>query len=120
MPLEPDPTRAAELFARLDGLRRTVAAAEDDVLGSLVVTGEPQAQRVLDDWLDQVADTLRALGEAADRLAPVVVRHAAGSAGIPPRDAPGANAWTAPRPPSSAAAPTTSGVPTATNEDVRS
>ncbi|WP_392544921.1 hypothetical protein [Oryzobacter telluris] len=76
MPLEPDPTRAAALLARLDALRAVVAEAEEDVLASLVVTGEPHAQRVLDDWLDQVADTLRAVGASADELAPTVARFA--------------------------------------------
>ncbi|WP_377643837.1 hypothetical protein [Oryzobacter terrae] len=76
MPLEPDPTRAAEVLARLDALRVLVEESEDDVLASLVVTGEPQAQRVLDDWLDQVADSLRAVGAAADALGPVVARWA--------------------------------------------
>lgn len=78
MPLEPDPTRAADLLARLDALRALTTEAEDDVLASLVVTGEPRAQRVLDDWLDQVADTLRALGAGADALAPVLSRFATG------------------------------------------
>lgn len=76
MPLRPDPSRAGAVLARLDGLRDAVAAAEDDVLACLVVTGEPRPQRVLDDWLDQVADTLRAVGEAAADLAPVVSRYA--------------------------------------------
>jgi hypothetical protein len=79
---------------RLDALRDLVEAAEDDVLACLVVTGEPRSQRVLDDWLDQVADTLRALGEAADDIAPTIARHAAtpsggstGSAPAPPTGA---------------------------------
>lgn len=76
MPLGPHPSRAGAVLARLDGLRTTVAAAEDDVLACLVVTGEPRPQRVLDDWLDQVADTLRAVGEVAADLAPVVGRYA--------------------------------------------
>ena len=76
MTLRPDPSRAGAAIARLDGLRAAVAAAEDDVLACLVVTGEPRPQRVLDDWLDQVADTLRAAGEAAGDLAPVIGRYA--------------------------------------------
>ena len=76
MPLGPDPERARAVLARLDDLRATVAAAEDDVLACLVVTGEPRPQRVLDDWLDQAADTLRALGDVADRLAPPLARYA--------------------------------------------
>ena len=70
MPLGPDPERARAAVARLDALRDAVTAAEDDVLACLVVTGEPRPQRVLDDWLDQVADTLRALGESAADLSP--------------------------------------------------
>lgn len=76
MPLAPDPALAHATLARLDALRATVAAAEDDVLACLVVTGEPRPQRVLDDWLDQVADTLRALGETAADLSPSLARHA--------------------------------------------
>ena len=77
MPLGPDPELARAAVARLDDLRATVTAAEDDVLACLVVTGEPRPQRVLDDWLDQVADTLRALGEQAADLSPALARHAA-------------------------------------------
>jgi hypothetical protein len=111
VPTGPDPDRARAVLTRLDEVRATVAAAEDEVLACLVVTGEPGAQRVLDDWLDQVADTLRALGEVADDVAPAIARHAAaeqtsttsaapegtvspsaaplrGGAGDPPRDVP--------------------------------
>lgn len=76
MPLEPDPARLAAVLTRLDAVRDLVGEVEDDVLAALVVTGEPDAQRVLDDWLDQVADTLRAVGEAADLLAPRLARFA--------------------------------------------
>ena len=81
MPLEPEPSNVAEVLTRLDAVRGVVAEAEDDVLAALVVTGEPQAQRVLDDWLDQVADTLRAVGEAADALAPTLARFAGPGSG---------------------------------------
>ena len=77
VPLGPDPELARAAVARLDDLRATVTAAEDDVLACLVVTGEPRPQRVLDDWLDQVADTLRALGEQAADLSSALARHAA-------------------------------------------
>ena len=80
MPLGPDPERAREVIARLDDLRVTVTAAEDEILACLVVTGEPRPQRVLDDWLDQVADSLRALGDVADRLRPPLARYAGQSA----------------------------------------
>jgi hypothetical protein len=81
VPLRPDPELARAARDRLDALRATVSAAEDDVLACLVVTGEPRPQRVLDDWLDQVADTLRALGEQAADLSPALARHAEGSVG---------------------------------------
>ena len=79
MPLRPDPSRAAAVLTGLDALRAAVTEAEDDVLACLVVTGEPRPQRVLDDWLDQVADTLRALGEQASDLSPTLARFAAAS-----------------------------------------
>ncbi len=79
MPTGPDPLRARAAASRLDALRDTVVEAEDDVLASLVVTGEPRPQRVLDDWLDQVVDTLRALGEVADEVAVVLAPHASGA-----------------------------------------
>lgn len=106
MPLGPHPERARAALARLDALRAAVASGEDDVLACLVVTGEPRPQRVLDDWLDQVADTLRALGETADRLAPSLARYAVrpdsapASGEVAPRDpmtgeaTPGARAGT--------------------------
>jgi len=76
VPLRPDPSRAGAVLARLDALRAAAGEAEEDVLACLVVTGEPRPQRVLDDWLDQVADTLRALGEEAAALTPTVARFA--------------------------------------------
>lgn len=75
MPLRPDPQLARAALAQLDALRATATAAEDDVLACLVVTGEPRPQRVVDDWLDQVADTLRALGEQAADLSPGLARY---------------------------------------------
>jgi hypothetical protein len=75
VPLGPDPERARAALEQLDALRATVTSAEDDVLACLVVTGEPRPQRVLDDWLDQVADTLRALGEEAAALSPTIARY---------------------------------------------
>ncbi|KAF0835501.1 hypothetical protein [Ornithinibacter aureus] len=75
MPLGPDPALARAAADALFALRERVADAEDDVLSSLVVTGEPRPQRVLDDWLDQVADTLRAVGETASDLATTLRAH---------------------------------------------
>ncbi|GAA4400895.1 hypothetical protein GCM10023153_28810 [Ornithinibacter aureus] len=75
VPLGPDPALARAAADALFALRERVADAEDDVLSSLVVTGEPRPQRVLDDWLDQVADTLRAVGETASDLATTLRAH---------------------------------------------
>ena len=88
MPLGPGPERARATLEQLEALRATVTSAEDDVLACLVVTGEPRPQRVLDDWLDQVADTLRALGEEATALSPTIARYdvaptASGTSGAP-------------------------------------
>lgn len=84
MPLRPDPERARAALTALRDVREVVATGEDDVLACLVVTGEPGAQRVLDDWLDQVVDTLRALGETADELALALSGHAAFGGAHPP------------------------------------
>lgn len=107
MPLGPDPERARAAVAQLDALRDAVAAAEDDLLACLVVTGEPRPQRVLDDWLDQAADTLRALGEQAADLSPSLARFA-----VEPRS-PAATPDAVPplTPGRDAAAPTTPGPP---------
>ncbi|MGL4744926.1 MAG: hypothetical protein ACRCXL_11135 [Dermatophilaceae bacterium] len=77
MPRGPEPARARAALACLEGLREVTAVGEDDVLACLVIAGEPAPQRTIDDWLDQVADTLRAIGETVDDLAPVLARHAA-------------------------------------------
>ena len=82
MPLGPDPELARAAVARLDDLRAAVTAAEDDVLACLVVTGEPEQQRVLDDWLDQLADTLRAVGERAADLSPTLARYAKAASAV--------------------------------------
>lgn len=78
VPLGPDPARVRAALDRVQALRDVAAIGEDDLLACLVVTGEPAPQRTLDDWVDQVADTLRAISETVDDLAPVLARHAAG------------------------------------------
>jgi hypothetical protein len=92
VPLRPDPSRAGAVLARLDALRAAAGEAEEDVLACLVVTGEPRPQRVLDDWLDQVAETARALDEAAAGLAPGMSRYAVPAEDVAAKDAP-ANGW---------------------------
>ncbi|MGB7820038.1 MAG: hypothetical protein WBL35_15065 [Ornithinibacter sp.] len=90
MTLGPEHALAQSLVARLDALGVLVARAEGDVLACLVVTGEPRPQRVLDDWLDQSADTLRAIGEAVSDLSPRLSRWTgspdASSRSTAPRD----------------------------------
>lgn len=49
----------------LGALSDTVAGVEDDLLASLVVMGEADAQRTVDGWVDQVVDLLRAVDEVA-------------------------------------------------------
>ncbi|GGL28570.1 hypothetical protein H9L10_02940 [Phycicoccus endophyticus] len=80
MPSGPEPASARSVAAHLDALRALLAEAEEDVLASLVVTGEPRPQRVLDDWLDQVADSLRALTETADEVALALAPYAGAGA----------------------------------------
>lgn len=87
MPLGPAPARARAALSRLEALQILVGDAEDEVLASLVVTGEPGPQRILDDWLDQGAETLRALGERAADLAPVLARYAGPTTGSGVADA---------------------------------
>ena len=79
VPMRPDPSRAGAVLAQLHGLRAAAVEAEEDVLACLVVTGEPRPQRVLDDWLDQVADTARALAEVAGDVTSTLGRYAAPS-----------------------------------------
>ncbi|CAN7145233.1 hypothetical protein [Knoellia sp. LjRoot47] len=49
----------------LHSLSDAVSRAEDDLLASLVVLGEPDAQRTVDGWVDHVVDLLRAVDEVA-------------------------------------------------------
>ncbi len=93
----PEQALAQSLVDRLEALREVVTRAEDDVLACLVVTGEPRPQRVLDDWLDQSADTLRAIGESASDLGPRLTRWT-GPPGAQTSDAPAVAAQTSDAP----------------------
>ena len=42
--------------------------AEDDLFSVIPILGEPVGQRLLDDWVDQAVDLLRAIGESASEL----------------------------------------------------
>lgn len=62
----PDPRTVATVRAALDAVRRHAIDSEDEALCVLAVVGEPMAQQALDDWIDQFADTLRAMSTAAE------------------------------------------------------
>lgn len=49
----------------LRGLSDTLGGAEDDLLSSLVVMGEADAQQTVDGWVDQLVDLLRAVDEVS-------------------------------------------------------
>jgi hypothetical protein len=71
----------------LRGLADTLEGTEDDLLSSLVVMGETDAQRVVDGWVDQVVDLLRAVDEVTAQhrstLARASSRYAAHDAAGP-------------------------------------
>jgi hypothetical protein len=59
----------------------------DDLLGHLPDVGDLATQRLLDTWVEQAADTLRALSEAAEERLLELGRGEA-AASTPPTDAP--------------------------------
>lgn len=61
----------------LGGLCQSLADAEDDLLSCLVVMGEPDPQRSLDGWVDQVVDVLRAVDEVAVQHRATIARATA-------------------------------------------
>ncbi|MFC7486732.1 hypothetical protein ACOCJ7_10875 [Knoellia sp. CPCC 206453] len=58
-----DTPALTEVRAVLEGLSGTLGSVEDDLLACLVVMGEPDPQRAVDAWVDQVVDLLRAVDE---------------------------------------------------------
>jgi hypothetical protein len=66
-----------EVSAVLGSLGQVVAAAEDDLLSCLVVMGEPDPQRSLDGWVDQVVDLLRAVDEVTTQHRATIARATA-------------------------------------------
>lgn len=66
-----------EASAALGGVGQALAAAEDDLLSCLVVMGEPDPQRELDGWVDQVVDLLRAVDEVATQHRATIARATA-------------------------------------------
>lgn len=65
----------------LRGLSDTVASVEDDLLSSLVVMGETEAQRTVDGWVDQVVDLLRSVDEVAAQHRATLARAVARQGG---------------------------------------
>jgi hypothetical protein len=63
VPRPVDTPALTEVSAVLEGLSGTVTSIEDDLLSCLVVMGEPDPQRAVDAWVDQVVDLLRAVDE---------------------------------------------------------
>jgi hypothetical protein len=80
-----DSSALAEVSAALEGLSETMASVEDDLLSCLVVMGEPHPQHVVDAWVDQVVDLVRAVdeltGQHLQTLARASSRHHARRAG---------------------------------------
>lgn len=66
-----------EVGAVLASVAQMLADAEDDLLSCLVVMGEPDPQRALDGWVDQVVDVLRAVDEVATQHGATIARAAA-------------------------------------------
>jgi len=67
VPRPVDTPALTEVSAVLEGLSETAARVEDDLLACLVVMGEPDPQRAVDAWVDQVVDLLRAVDEVTSQ-----------------------------------------------------
>lgn len=63
----PDPDAVEAVHAALGAVRHHAADGEEEALSLLAGVGEPVGQRALDDWVDQLTDTVRALAEAAEQ-----------------------------------------------------
>ena len=72
-----DTQALAAVGADLAEVGQGLAGAEDDLLSCLVVMGEPDPQRAVDAWVDQVADVLRAVDEVVARHRSTIARSAA-------------------------------------------
>lgn len=76
-----EPPALPEVGDALQALSDSLAAAEDDLLASLVVLGESDAQRTVDGWVDQVVDLLRAVDEVATQHRTTLARAHARAVG---------------------------------------
>jgi hypothetical protein len=63
------PERLLALGAALEGLRAVAREGADDVLGHVPEVGDRVTQNALDGFLDQLADTLRAVDAESTELA---------------------------------------------------
>lgn len=79
-----DPHALPEVGAVLADVGRGLAAAEDDLLACLVVLGEPDPQRELDAWVDQVVDVLRSVDEVTTQHRATIARATARRRGPAP------------------------------------
>ncbi len=86
MPAQPDAATARSVRAALEALGEAVFAAEDELSVLTPLLGDRDCQAALEDYLDQVLDTLRGVGEEA-RLA---------VAALPPRPLAGLDATRTP------------------------
>lgn len=77
-----DPPALPAVSDVLGALSDTVAGVEDDLLASLVVMGEAEAQRTVDGWVDQVVDLLRAVDEVAAQHRATLARAHARQPGV--------------------------------------
>ncbi|KGN37002.1 hypothetical protein N803_16430 [Knoellia subterranea KCTC 19937] len=87
-----DPSALTEVSGVLEGLSRTAASVENDLLSCLVVMGEPDAQAVVDGWVDQFVDLLRAVDETTERHVTTLARVTSRVDGRPTHDEPAADA----------------------------
>ena len=75
---------ANAVVTALSGARRTGLDLADDLLTHLPDLGDPVTQRAVDGWVEQAADTLRAVAEAvAERLLDMGRTSSPGAAGGP-------------------------------------
>lgn len=77
MPTPVDTSALPRVRAVLGRVGEELAAAEDELLSCLVVMGEPDPQRALDGWVDQVVDVLRAVDEVATQHRATIARATA-------------------------------------------
>lgn len=76
------------VLAALSDARRLGLGLADDLLTYLPDLGDPVTQRAVDGWVEQAADTLRALAEMVEEQLIDLGRSAAGTTGGSPASDP--------------------------------